>query len=392
VVLQTVVKDWFTYCNATLTVNVVASPGLSTEMNTIGGNNEVDEYYKGTDSHVYRLSWNGSWQYTDLTATTGAPNADYLSTVVSQVDPLNNSYSEVFYLDSGGNVQELSHDNVLHMWSHTNLTALARVPAAAPGSPLVSLVNPYAQSIQVDYLDSAGHIRELYSFNRTTWFGNDLTVGAGAPPAALSSSLVTEINEVANTVEIYFLGTDNHVRELWFSPSTRQWYSSDPTAAAHAPNAATGSALVSLSNPIANTVQVDYLDSAGHIHELWWNGTWYTNDLTSGANAPNAVVGSSLSTEVNTIANTVELYYIASDHTVQELWWDGAWNKGDPSAGAANAAVGSPLVSLVNTIAHTVQVHYIGTDDHIHELWSNGTTWYTNDINIDSNDPNDAEP
>jgi hypothetical protein len=399
VVLQTVVKDWFSYCNATLTVNVVASPGLSTEMNTIGGNNEVDEYYKGTDSHVYRLSWDGAWQYTDITTAAGAPNADYLSPVVSQVDPLYNR-SEVFYLDSNQDVHELYYDygSKNPAWKDSNITLLFKLPSAEAGSPIVSLVNPYANSIQVDYLDSAGHIHEMYSFNRTTWAGNDLTVVAGALPAALNSSLVTEINKVANTVEIYFLGTDSHVRELWWAPWT--WHNSDPTAAARAPNAANGSALVSLSNPIAKTVQVDYLDSAGHIHELWWNGTWHTDDLTAATGAPVAATGSSLATEVNTLSNpnTVELYYIAHNQTVQELWFNPTpwvWNYANPSgsAGAPQAVVGSPLVSLVNTRANSVQVHYISTDDHVHELYTwNWTTWYTDDVNNSSNDPNNAEP
>jgi hypothetical protein len=386
-------------CGTSVTVQVVTSPGLSTEMNTIGKNQEVDEYYKGTDLHVYRLSWDGAWQYTDITTAAGAPNADYLSPVVSQVDPLYNR-SEVFYLDSNQDVHELYYDygSKNPAWKDANITLLFKLPSAEAGSPIVSLVNPYANSIQVDYLDSAGHIHEMYSFNRTTWAGNDLTVVAGAPPAALNSSLVTEINKVANTVEIYFLGTDSHVRELWWAPWT--WHNSDPTAAARAPNAARGSALVSLSNPIANTVQVDYLDSAGHIHELWWNGTWHTDDLTSGTNAPIAATGSALATEVNTLSNPnhVELYYIAKDQTVQELWFNPTpwgWNYADPSgsAGAPKATVGSPLVSLVNTIADSVQVHYISTDDHVHELYTwNWTTWYTDDVNTSSGDPNDAEP
>jgi hypothetical protein len=398
-VLQTKVKDWFQTCTTTLTVVVVTSPGLSTEMNTIGGNNEADEYYKGVDSNIYQLSWPGTWQYANITALAGAPNADYLSPVVSQVDPLYNR-SEAYYLDSNQNIEELYYDNAHKTWSHTNLTALAKVPAAAAGSPLVSLVNPYAKTIQLDYLDSVGHIHELWSGNRATWYGDDLTLGAGAPAAALNSSLVTEVNKVANTVEIYFLGTDNHVRELWFSPTTWQWYSSDPTAAAGAPNAANGSALVSLSNPIANTVQVDYLDSAGHIHELYWNGTWHTNDLTAATGAPVAATGSSLATEVNTLSspNTVELYYIAHNQTVQELWFSPSpwgWNYANPSgsAGAPQAVVGSPLVSLVNTRANSVQVHYISTDNHIHEMYTwNWTTWYTDDVNNSSNDPNNAEP
>ena len=364
-------------CQTTVTVQVVTSPGLSTEMNTIGGNNKVDEYYKGTDSHVYRLSWNGSWQYTDLTAMTGAPNADYLSTVVSQVDPLNNR-SEVFYLDSSGNVEELY--TVGTAWSVTKIPA-----AAVRGSALVCLVNTIARTVQVHYIDAAGHIHQLW-WNGTSWVDNDLMAGTNAPIAATGSSLATEVNTIANTVELYYIANDQTVKELWWNGT---WNTGSPSGTA---KAAVGSALVSLVNTVAHTVQVNYLDSAGHIHQLWWNGTsWVNNDLTSGTNTPIAATGSSLATEVNMIANTVELYYIANDQTVKELWWNGAWHTGNPSAGAAKAAVGSPLVSLVNTIAHTVQVHYIGTDDHIHELWWNGS-WYTDDVNSASNDPNDAEP
>ena len=94
--------------------------------------------------------------------------------------------------------------------------------SAAPGSPLVSLVNTIANTVQVDYLDSAGHIHQLSSANRTTWSDLDLTVAARAPAAAANSPLATEINTQANTVEIYFLGTDNHVRELWWNGAMEQ--------------------------------------------------------------------------------------------------------------------------------------------------------------------------
>ena len=49
-----------------------------------------------------------------------------------------------------------------------------------------------------------------------------------------------------------------------------------------------------------------------------------------------AATGSSLATEVNIYNNTVELYYIANDQTVQELSWNGVWNSENPS-GVAGA-------------------------------------------------------
>jgi len=374
---------------------------LSTMMNTLGSQKEVNEFYLGFDKHIYELYWNGSWNYLDLTNTVaGAPTAAASTAIASQIDELYDG-SEVFYVDNAQHVHELYYDYSKTAWYHTDVTALTGAPLPAAGTPLVSLVNPYAKSIQVDYLDSSGHIHEVYSWDRKNWYTGDLTASTGAPAAAPNSSLVTEINKEANSVEIYFLGTDRHVRELWWELTWAPgWHSSDPTAAAGAPNAATGSALVSLNNPIANTVQVDYLGTDQHVHELWWNGAWHTDDLSAITNAPIAATGSSLATEVNTLStpNRVELYYIANDQTVQELWFSPSpwgWNYADPSgsAGAPNATVGSPLVSLVNTIANSVQVHYIGADDHVHEVYTwDWTKWFTGDVNLDSNDPNNAVP
>ena len=162
------------------------SPALSTEMNTVGGNYEADGYYKGTDYHLYQLSYTGLWNHADVTTLAGAPLMDLLSPIASQVDALYNK-SEVFYLDSNQNIEALLFDNATKTWSHKNITAAAGAPAAKAGSPLVSLVNQYGKSIQVDYLDSAGHIHELFSRDRTTWTGGDLAFATGVrqrPPTA----------------------------------------------------------------------------------------------------------------------------------------------------------------------------------------------------------------
>ncbi len=384
-VLQTQVKDWFTTCNATLTVVVVTAPALSTEMNTIGGNNEADEYFKGTDMNLYQLSWPGTWYSANITQLAGyAQPLDGLSPITSQTDAAYNK-SEVFYLDPIQHVEALLYDNTHHTWSYKDITAAAGADPAKEGSPLVSLVNSFVNSIQVHYIDSAGHIHQLYSWDRTNWYGGDLTASTGALPAVSNSPLVAEINRVSNTVEVYYIGTDGHIRLLWWS-SSLGWNSTDPTAMAGAPNPASGSALVSLSNTIANSVQLDYLTADHHIHELWWapSAGWHWDDLTVYAGGVNAATGSSLTTEINTLSNTVELYYFDSNWNVKELWFNPGqwqWFSSDPmwGLGAPSAAPGSSLVSLVNTRAGTVQVHYIAPDKHVHELWWNGI-WHTDDV------------
>jgi hypothetical protein len=367
-------------CDTTVTVEAVNSPALSTEMNTIGGDDEVDEYYKGVDLNVYQLFWPGTWKSVNITQLSGGPIADVLSPIASQVDAAYNR-EEVFYLDPNQDVWEASFDNGLKTWSSHNLTSLVGAPAAKAGSPVVSVVNPYAGSIQLNYLDSGGHIRQLWSWDRKMWFGNDLTSQTGAPNAAANSPLFTLNDTAQDSIEVYYLDTNNYVRGLSFS-SSGGWVYLNPSPSGVWP-AASGSALVGVVNPYAGSVQVNYVDSAGHVDQLYsWNRTtWYGGQVLAGA--PNAAPGSGLATEVNTIAGTVEVYYLDSTQTVSELWWDGRWQFSNPTVGtgAANAAAGSPVVSLVNTRANTVQVHYIAPDKHVHELWWNGS-WHADDVTL----------
>ena len=373
----------------------VASPltgPLSAVMNTLAQpEEEVDEFYLGFDSHIYELWWDGVWHFVDVTAAAGAPTAAPSTAIASQLDRTK-GLLEVFYVDNAQHVHELYQGQPSGAWQHADVQALSNAPLAAPGTPLVSVVNPYSNSIQAAYLDSSGHIDEVYSFNRSSWFASDLTAFSIAPVAATNSSLAMEVDPLTKNVEIYFLGTDRHVRQLWWSASAAGWHTSDPTAAAGAPNAATGSALASLYDPNSNTVQVDYVGTDQHIHQLSWNGIgWSANDLTAAATgAPIAATGSSLATNTNFYNSTVELYYIANDQTVQELSWNGVWNSENPSgvAGAPNATVGSPLTSVVNLVAGAVMVHYVSTDDHVHELLTyDWTYWHTKDVNNESGAP-----
>ena len=47
------------------------------------------------------------------------------------------------------------------------------------GSPLVSLVNTRANSVQVHYISTDDHIHELYTWNWTTWYTDDVNKSSG---------------------------------------------------------------------------------------------------------------------------------------------------------------------------------------------------------------------
>ncbi len=82
---------------------------------------------------------------------------------------------------------------------------------------------------------------------------------------------------------LIYLGTDQHVHELsWDSTG---WHANDLTSAAGgAPLPATGSALGSYAFENQNTQHVIYLGTDQHVHELWWASSgWHANDLSIAA-------------------------------------------------------------------------------------------------------------
>ena len=140
----------------------------------------------------------------------------------------------------------------------------------------------------MNYLGTDHHVYQLWWYWSSGWHAGDLTAATGAPNAASGSALATEINTIAGSVELYYFDSNWKVSELWWSPNSG-WYSSDPTWGLGAPSAAPGSSLVSLVNTRAGTVQVHYIAPDKHVHELWWNGIWHTDDVTNNAGAINAV-------------------------------------------------------------------------------------------------------
>ena len=90
-------------------------------------------------------------------------------------------------------------------------------------------------------------------------------------------------------MELYYIANNQTVQELWFNPTPWVWNYANPSGSAGAPKAAVGSPLVSLVNTIANSVQVHYISTDDHVHELYtWNWTtWYTDDVNNSSGDPN---------------------------------------------------------------------------------------------------------
>ena len=140
----------------------------------------------------------------------------------------------------------------------------------------------------MNYIDSAGHVDfQLWSGNRNqrgmaakSWAGLQMLRRAARWPTGGQY-------DCRQCRVVLPLDSTQTVSELWWNSSSG-WNFSNPTPSG-APNAAAGSPVVSLVNTKANTVQVHYIGTDDHVHELWWNWSWHFDDVTVAAGAYPAI-------------------------------------------------------------------------------------------------------
>jgi hypothetical protein len=245
---------------------------------------------QGPDGHIHELYWDGQWHHNDLTNATGAPlafEAPWAYVFAAQ------GTQHVIYLGLGangqgtdGHIHELYWDG---QWHHNDLTAATGAPTTA--IPPVGYAFETQRTQHVFYL-SGGDIHELW-WDSNGWHHNDVTVAGGAPNSL--GVLTAHVFFAQGTQHIFYVrgisgGTDDHIHELWWDGNG--WHDHDLTVAASAPTYGLGN-LRSYVFAAQGTQHVVYLATGavgeggdGHVHELYWDGQWHHNDLTTAAGAP----------------------------------------------------------------------------------------------------------
>jgi len=179
----------------------------------------------------------------------------------------------VDFIDTGGHVHELYRSpDPTAQWVDNDLTMYSGEKSqAASGSPLAA----YSQSDNsqhVNFIDEAGHVHELYRSPDPTaqWVDNDLTMYSGEKSQAHSGSALAAYSQNNNSQHVDFVGEAGHVHELYRSPDpTAQWVDNDLTMySGEKSNAAAGSSLAAYSQG-DNSQHVNFIDDFGHVHELY---------------------------------------------------------------------------------------------------------------------------
>ena len=334
-----------------------------------GTDNSVHVNFIGADKHVHELVIvaGANWVDNDLTALAGA------------VAPAANTALVGFWgTDASVHVNFIGTDAHVHElyivpganWVDNDLTALAGAVPPAAGSALVGFWGT-DDSVHANFIGTDNHIHELYIAPGRNWVDNDLTALAGAVPPAAGSALVGFWGTDAS-VHVNFIGTDDHVHELYIVPGAN-WVDNDLTALAGAVAPAASTPLVGFRGTDAS-VHVNFIGTDNHIHELYIapGANWVDNDLTAVAGAVAPAANTTLDGFWGT-HNSQHINFIGTDNHVHELFIGPATNGIDNDltalAGAVAPAATTALVGFWRGDG-SVHVDFIGADNHVHDLYT----------------------
>jgi hypothetical protein len=260
------------------------------------------------------------------------------------------------------------------VWHHTDISALANAPAAA-GDPSGYVLG----SEFVVYLGTDNHVHQLFAAStQAQWAHADLTALTNAPLAA--GNPFGFVNGVTQLV--VYRGTDNHIHQLHNNGT--QWLQADLSQLASAPPAA-GDPFGS-SSPSGNQL-VDYTGTDGHVHQLYTKaGNWFQADLTVLTNASSSgsdpfeyLLGGNQIVPFRGVDSDIHQLYTINNNT--------QWVQADLSAlTSAPPASGDPFGS--SSPSGRQLVDYTGTDGHIHQIYLKSSgNWALADLTALTNAP-----
>jgi len=236
----------------------------------------------------------------------------------------------------------------------------------------------------VNYTSSTFHVHEFYFSSAVGhWTDNDLTALSSSPFLTHRASLLDGYGcGTSNEQHVHYISNDNHVHELQVDPGS-SWFDTDFTHR-FGGNAPTDNSALTGFCP-GGAPYVFYIDTNGHINEYSINSFDLPVGFDVTANATNgtaAYLGSPLDSYVGN-GGTFHINFISNVGDVHELYFNGtSWTDNDlTSIGHGVTADGtSGLNGYYQVNNGTQHVNYIDGSRDVHELYFNGSNWEDNDL------------
>jgi hypothetical protein len=252
--------------------------------------------YVGTDQSIHELFFfiggDGVWHHTVPGGASDVPVAPGTSPTSWYTTPENVEHiayvgadqriHELFFLvgPNGKWLQGFPGGAIVDTVNPGSSPASWNTKSGATGRSLDGYWVGSDNSQHVNYIDLNGYVHELYIHPGASWVDNNLTAWTSRPPAAVGSALNGYWVGSDNSQHVNYIDSRGHVHELYIHPGAF-WVDNDLIAWTNGTPAAIGSALHGYWLSSDNSQHVNYIDDGGHVHELYIHpgAFWADNDL-----------------------------------------------------------------------------------------------------------------
>jgi hypothetical protein len=283
-----------------------------------------------------------------------------------------------------------SNPSAAGAWNFNELSAAQgnlQVQTGALGRYMAGFAWNGQQTEHVFFIGTDNHVHELY--HDKTWHHSDLTL-ASSDKGTPAGDLTAYVSERDGTEHVFYVGNDfpQHIHEIYYEKG--KWYAHDLNAAVpDAPIPVTGSGLTGFVFESQNTQHLFYKSNFS-IHELYYDGKWHHNDLGQSAGAKgNFGSFTSFAAEYEGSEHVFTDSYAGSNTlAVWEFYWLGSWKDTYISGNfpGNNPPPPNPAGQLVGYAWNETKsehVFYIdAANAHVHELYrdQSANSWKNNDL------------
>ncbi|HLX83426.1 MAG TPA: hypothetical protein VKR59_05990 [Terriglobales bacterium] len=232
--------------------------------------------------------------------------------------------------------------------------------------------------ISLAALPAPGQTLHQFSYNNSSWVDQNL-FGAVTNSQTGVAAFVTTPNDGPHA---FYLASDDHVHQLYNNGTS--WTDEDLTSETGAPAGLFGSAISGFS--VENFQYVYYISVDLHLHQLLYNNSiWADSDLTVITSGPL----SSNTTQLiafTTGSPAVHVYFTASSgHIHQTFTTTGTnWQDQDLTSLTGGTFGGSGWMAGFN-IGNFQYVYFIANTNHVHQFLYNNASWSDEDLTTLSN-------
>lgn len=350
-------------------------------------------FYITSDSHINEYDVQTGIT-TDLTATEGAGDAQ--GPTLSAVYVPSISSTEVFYIAQLGNLVQMVDTNgayTFHLLN--NIGGINGIPN--PWASMTAAFDTKTDTLEVSYqLETGsnsgqygpdGEVVELtYDFSTNSWSGRNLYNDISRNQEQIETQVNNYFNPVYGQMQVGFdPNGENHIHIISYIPHDAADKSEDlmDTTSSVGDNATNGGGggvtpvcqpggFASTYNSTLNTMELYYFGTDGYSHQILYNGSWHSLDITKTTNAAQPSNCGPFAAAFNPTVNKTEFFYTvpnansASGIAIQVLTGQGQnnWQRVTSFFGASlsygDPQRNGPMTVIYNANTRSLDLFYHG--------------------------------